>query len=714
MMCLIRVIAKKQFVPFSFIPDSIKVSAFFAVMASSQLSFATESDKSYEKHVNNSPEDPIIEEVIVSGKKSLDPTVIDEKTERLFSIAGAADDPIQAIYSFPGVTFSNDGEPVIRGSAPQDNAFYIDLIPAKYLFHVFGNSIINKNLVKSFDLYPAAFPSQFGNATGGVIDVALREPRNQDFTTTLNWSFLITGVMVESGLSENQSFYASYRRSLLDKFIDEDEEAEDGIKIDQFPISDDYQVKYRWYIDEQNSLSVVAAGAGDELAATFQEDSDQAGRDPDFAGPASYEQGFDSQGVIWDWQAEDGLKQLNTRLTHSKENLDLFYGADQTVSTRAQRYLLRSDYSQMFDQHKVTVGILQENSSYDYDLNAKIVSCSDFDPDCPTVNADYVQFKTDISVNTRSLYLQDSFPLTDSHWITLGVHLSSDDYLREKRIEPRLRWEYLFADNWTSYVAAGLYSQLPELETMLEEIGNPELTTIKAKHYVWGLEQQLDDGWSWKTDLYYKDLEDVVISISDPEDPDFDLNYTNQAKGRAYGIEFLLNKNITDKWYGWAALSLGKTERTNLRNGETDPFGYDKPVILNIVANYLLSDRWMLGVKWSLQSGALYTPIVDLVENANNPGIFEPVYGEYNSERYPFYHRLDIRAEYTSPKDWGYWKFYLDVLNAYGQENIEEYDYSPNSDDTLSPPPDGFGDNIPVTADSAIGFFPSIGFELQF
>ncbi len=108
-----------------------------------------------------------IEEVIVSEKTNQDPTIMEEETKRLFTVAGAADDPLQAIFSLPGVTFSGDGEPVIRGSAPQDNAYYIDLIPALYLFHIFGNSIFNKNLIHKFELYPSAFPSQFGNATGG-------------------------------------------------------------------------------------------------------------------------------------------------------------------------------------------------------------------------------------------------------------------------------------------------------------------------------------------------------------------------------------------------------------------------------------------------------------------------------------------------------------------------------------------------------------------
>jgi ABC-type nitrate/sulfonate/bicarbonate transport system substrate-binding protein len=45
-----------------------------------------------------------------------------------------------------------------------------------------------------------------------------------------------------------------------------------------------------------NDLSFVAAGASDSLKATFEENHEEALRDPDFAGPASLDQGFEKAG----------------------------------------------------------------------------------------------------------------------------------------------------------------------------------------------------------------------------------------------------------------------------------------------------------------------------------------------------------------------------------------------------------------------------------
>lgn len=90
-----------------------------------------------------------------------------------------------------------------------------------------------------------------------------------------------------------------------------------------------------------------------------------------------------------------------------------------------------------------------------------------------------------------------------------------------------------------------------------------------------------------------------------------------------------------------------------------------------------------------------------------------PAGGPPATQKYPDFHRLDLRAEYTRPKNWGYWKFYADVLNAYNQDNVASYEYAPSGRKLISPPP-GYGRNVPVTRTLGEGLFPSIGFEVQF
>lgn len=657
------------------------------------------------------------EEMITIGEQRIDKTVIDVDTERLFSIAGAGEDPLQALFALPGVTFSEEGEPVIRGSAPGDNSYYIDFLPASNLYHIFGNSIFNKYVIQDFDLYPAAFSSQYGNATGGVIDVTLRDPVNQPLTTTFSASLFQSAFMVESGITENQAFYFSIRQSLLDKFFDEDtfSEEDEGFIVSEMPISRDYQAKYLWSPNEQHSVTLVAAGSADDAGAELTDQSNEVQVDPDFAGPIDYTEGFDSQGIVWNWRAPDGARQLSSTLTHIDDEVDLFYGAGQFLKINENTIAIRLDYEQqIFAAHNLKLGVLAESTDYDIDANLKFVNCSDFDPDCPTVDVEIIPYETSFDVKNTTLYLEDEFQLNSAQTITLGVHYSDDDYLKTSRLEPRLRWDYQLNGDWSTYFALGQYSQLPDLEFILEDVGNPNLDTVKANHFVWGVSNQLFEDWSWKADIYHKDISDLVISIDDPEAADFDLSYTNQAEGEAYGVEFQIDKAVTEKWDGWLALSLGKAERTDLRNNETIPFDYDRPVMLDVVVNFRPSKNWSLGWKWTYQTGDRYTPIVDVATNENNPDILEPIYGERNSQTAPAYHRLDFRAEYKKPTEWGHWSLYIDLVNAYGRENISGYEFAPNGVDVVDTPPKGFGENVPVQTEVSAGALPSLGFEIRF
>ncbi len=696
----------------------VRLACLALMLLAATAAVAAESSTSTTLHPLIPSQDEELEEVRVIGKKALPPTEINQETEQLLGVAGAANDPLQAIYALPGVTFSSGGggpggsEPVIRGSAPQDNAYFIDLIPASYLFHLFGNSIFDKHVIRSFDLYPAAFSSKYGNATGGVIDVTLREPKNDNLTTTLHTSLLTAGAMVETAIGDKQSIYATYRRSTMDLLLDEgdiDDDDDEGFRIDKLPVSDDYQLKYSWHPNENNSFSVVAAGASDALAATFDEASQEALRDPDFAGPASLKQGFDSQGAVWDWRGSG--RELTSIFSHISENNSLIYGRNQHEKTDTDRYLSRLFYRQTLNErHSLSMGASLEDIQYNLDFNAKLVSCNDLDPGCSTVDAKYVTYKDTLDVFAHETHVEDRWSISDKHALTFGVHYGSDDYLGEGRIEPRMRFGYQLTDKVSTYVSAGQYSQLPQLREMIDVLGNSNLTTVKSDHYVWGISQALGGKWRWSTDIYYKNMSDIVISSELDSTAN---NYSNGAKGSAYGAEFLVRKDMTDRWYGWASLSLSKSNRTQTATGETVKFQYDKPILLNLVANRLVGKSWMLGFRWNYQSGGRYTPIVDLLPSSSHPGVFEPVYGKLNSEQYPNYHRLDFRAEYTRPKNWGHWKFYADVLNVYNYMSAISYEYAPNGKKLISPPA-GYGRHIPVTQTRSDGLFPSIGFEVQF
>ena len=251
----------------------------------------------------------------------------------------------------------------------------------------------------------------------------------------------------------------------------------------------------------------------------------------------------------------------------------------------------------------------------------------------------------------------------------------------------------------------GKHNQTPrDFFAILEEVGNPDLDMPNSEHYVLGFEYQLDDAISAKVESYYKNLNDLVISNDqfDVEDAPDELKYTNGAQGHAYGLEFLINKNIrnsSDKWYGWMSLAYSKTKRKNNNTGERFTYSYDRPWIVNIVANYQATQRSTFGFKWQYMSGALVTPIfdgtaiyqcgdtltddatatecdgvVELDDESNPvPYLYDPNEGDINSERLPPKHTLDVRYDFQKSE---VTNFYVEIVNAYNRLNITEYEYS--------------------------------------
>ncbi len=84
-----------------------------------------------------------------------------------------------------------------------------------FLFHSFGESIFNENLIHDFGLNKAGSGALYGQANGAVFDVGLRDPKNQLIENTVDISFLRLGYLAEGAVTKSQSFYFSYRESLI-------------------------------------------------------------------------------------------------------------------------------------------------------------------------------------------------------------------------------------------------------------------------------------------------------------------------------------------------------------------------------------------------------------------------------------------------------------------------------------------------------------------
>lgn len=648
-----------------------------------------------------------VEKVEVVGQRNQALTTPTLATEKLMAVAGIDGDPLAAVFSLPGVVYAggdDGGEPAIRGSSPNDNAFYVDMMPTDYIFHLFGDSIFNKNLLRNIELDAAAFGSQYGNATGGVFDVRLRDPKAQPLEVKFNASLLKTGILVEGGTFEQQAFYFSYRRSLIHLFLAEGDE-EDGLTIFDAPVSDDYQGKYQWLIGNNHKLTFTLNGASDSGGINISEASEEGRIDPDFIGDASIDARFDSQGVQWEWfphQDDTYTVSFNHVLSESSEK----YGAGQFETSEDNEFNLRLlAQTTRLNQHKLSLGFDLQSHDFTYSFDAIPYFCTDHSANCDEQKGERIQGKDNIKANIYALYANDVWQLTPSLTMELGVRTEHDDYTKKTFVHPRASLTWYVLPQVSLFTKTGTYSRFPDVGAALSMLGNPKIQPYEARHISAGAEWQITDHWQTKAEIYLKDLSQLARAV-DIDSDNAELRYTNDLSGTAKGIEWLIEKELSNNWYGWLSASWSKSERTDDLTQITTEYYLDTPWIVNAVANYKINERWDIGLRYSARSGAKYTPINGIKPNPDFPDNYLAQYGELNSDTLPTYSRLDIQAKFQYQIFGNEAALTFALINALGNENISGYYFKPDGNETP--------DNFDITSEEGVGIFPSIGFEVTF
>ncbi|ALU42622.1 TonB-dependent receptor plug domain-containing protein [Pseudoalteromonas rubra] len=626
-----------------------------------------------------------MEHIEVHYKRSSITSEITEDTEKLIEMPGAMGDPLRAVYALPGVVAAGGSmsEPAVRGSSPSDNMFEVDFMPAGYIFHDFGSSIFNRYIIQDFQLYSAGYGSSYSNATGAVFDVTLRNPKYQPITTTLDLTMFNAGVFVEGQLSDSTAFYISGRKSTLPLFFEEGEELEDddgeptGVTINDAPDDHDYQGKFLWDINANNTLTFNFTGAEDSAAAGFNERSELAQKTPEFQGDARFIREFNSQNVLWDhYNDKFHLRVGVGALDHSGR---LEYGRRATISNgyfeeeseKQYTYKARLSY-RINPAHQLVVDAAYFDNETQYSYDTFQYLCTELDPDCDLKKGERISGKRTIDIDSGFVGLAHIWQLGSDWQTELGVQSQHNKYTDETFTSPRLAVSYFVTENSIISAKAGRYNRMQNVEYILPEIGNPKLKSQVADHFTLGFSQELDNEWSWSVEGYYKTMDDLPLAIDDG--PNAEDLYNNDVEGRAYGVDLLINKNKTDNWYGWVALSYAKSERTDLSRNITRDYYADTPLVFNAVFHYEINEKWQGGFNFTARSGQAYTPIVGVRENPDHDGRFLPVYGEPFSERFKVYHRLDIRFERKTKIFGNDGQLIFELMNAYGQENIAYID----------------------------------------
>ncbi|MBN1759551.1 MAG: TonB-dependent receptor, partial [Chitinispirillaceae bacterium] len=264
----------------------------------------------------------------------------------------------------------------------------------------------------------------------------------------------------------------------------------------------------------------------------------------------------------------------------------------------------------------------------------------------------------------------------------------SFDNNRGKSGEPsaRLTARYEFIKRHTAKIAVGTYNQTPEPmgEVITSEWGNPKLGATKAAHYVAGYEWQATDLISVDAQTYFNRQWAIPVHIGEE---DFDISgepqplYKGNGLGRMYGFELLVRHQQGDRFFGWLAYTLSRSERYNRSEGEWELYGSDQTHHVQLLGSWRLPKNWEAGFRLRYVTGNPTTPVIDVIEVENYPGSysFRPVYGKRNSSRVDPFVQLDIRVDKKLVFDKWILSFFWDLQNIsyffYKSPEFEIYNY---------------------------------------
>lgn len=610
-----------------------------------------------------------LDEVEVTGERDL-PSVGRQSLEgsAIQRVPGAAGDALRALQALPAVGVANDfsGALYIRGGSDEDNLYYFDRVPIGYPYHFGGIvSSLSSEIIERIDVYPGGYGAEFGVDSQAVIDIYSRDKNTDGFGSKFNLNLLYSEGLLEGKLGDKGYWYAAGRRSYIDLFLRSI--SFDSGQITAFPRFWDYQVKGGYDLSKKHQLSFNIFASGDKFALKLDgEDVDQ-----DLRGNISFDSGFEGAGVHLRSRLTERLTSYLS-LTRSYFAFDVNLGADLSLKVDAPQYTIREDLSYtLTPKHQLESGMIlgfEPGRAVGRFLRPPDEGEVDYDPR-------FIEKQTfDESIfGTRiEFYLQDRYKVLPFLSVVLGLRTDYFNLLDKLSIQPRGSLLFEIAPGSQVQFSYGNYQQAPPPPRLTKSVGNPELGSSQADHYVLEFTREISEATEIKIAGYYKDLADLATN-------DDDAKYLNQGVGFAQGTEVLLRHQAGERFLGWGSYAYGLSKR---RDSPGEPYRYysfDQTHVATFAMTYNPTPTWEIGAKWQYRTGNPYTPVLGAtlqIDPRNGKPIYVPIYAETNSARLPAYHRLDAKVSKAFRFETWEISAFLELLNVYNRKNLLDFSYN--------------------------------------
>ncbi|WP_396183863.1 carboxypeptidase-like regulatory domain-containing protein [Flavobacterium sp.] len=709
------------------------------VSSNSKVDFKLEEDSS------------ILDEVIVVATKidnrvkSVEMSVNTLKASTIKKLPAILGEPdvLKSIQLLPGVSSVNEASSGfnVRGGNADQNLILLDDATIYNASHLFGFfSVFNSDAIKDVKLYKGGIPSTYGGRLSSVLDVRQKEGNKKEFNGEAGIGLILSRVLVEGPIKKDSlgqgkgSYMFAGRRSYVDAFTFLDDEFKDNVLFFY-----DLNLKANYDINEKNKIFISGYFGRDrfELPKFIGTSWGNAIGTIRWTNAISEKLFFQTSAIFSNYDYElDNLRsgsefrwKSNITNFNFKPKLTWYASSNATVRTGVD-----------ITHYKFNPGKISA-------INGSSISAEKFQNNFALENGMYIDTEFDLSekLNIQAGLRFSNFMRLGNESIRIyetGKPLSFDpvygvyeenEVVSEKKygsgevikqfnnLEPRFSMRYLFNDRnsiKTSYNRMYQYIHLVTNTTSPTplDVWTPSGPYIKpqfADQIALGYFSNVkESSYDFSVEAYYKKLTNVT-DFKDGADLLFREDVETQVVqgvGRAYGLEFLLNKN-TGKLTGWLSYTLSRSENkiNGINNNEYYANNVDQLHRLNLVGLYKTNSRWEFGGVFTFSTGR---PVTYPTGRYEQNGLIVADYSERNGNRLPVYHRLDISATLNPKKDsnkTGKWIF--SIANLYNRQNAASIFFREISEVNDVEIATG---NTEATKLSFFGIVPSVTYEFKF
>lgn len=696
-------------------------------------------------------------EVTAAAPRAERPSATVVAPREVLQAAGTADNIFRALSTLPGVAATEDfgSRLAVRGGTPDQNLTLMDGVEIHNPYRLFGLvSAFNPETVSSFSLAAGGFGAAYGDRLSSLLVVENRTGRS-DLSATSSLSITDGNLVLEGPLPGPGSFLVTGRRTYYDVVV--------GRVLDQnFPSFLDTQMQARWEFAGGSRLTVLGLRSREDTEFSQEEDDARF----DFVSDTSSDLGALRLDAVL------GDRLTSTTILSAYRNAEFldFEGSFEeeeggpTEEVAFDRELAVTDFSvrqewalRLGESHLFDAGVELHrlDSGIDQTIRGAERNEDEANPSSVRGGSGLPDFlDSDLTGLRGGVWIQDTFTPGDRLSLEPGVRFDWSTLNGFSTVSPRLALGWDFGGGLRARAAGGLYTQSPGYEKLIQSDYFLDFSRLKedglrherAVHAVAGLEKSFGAGGRFRVEGYYKRFRDLLVGRleteaeiaeriaaydfpealrdSVPSEARITVNPVNGGAGRAYGLDFYLERlDPSARLGGWISYAWGRADRETY--GRRYPFEYDRPHAGNLVARFRLSDRFALAGTFRLASGFPFTPAVGarvgaafdergrLVPEVDEDG--EPFYradlGGFENlhrGRLPYYSRLDLRLTYRHGGPGGRWSLYAEVINALNRDNAVEMGQAVSVD------PDTGVVTVEETPTNGFPRVPTIGIRFRF